>query len=92
MEALLPLAEHVTRRDPWTTPEMSDYLWNRTGGSIGSLRNLLGDAAIDAILSSKELVDRAGLDDVLLDQEAVRGQTDTPLSARMDTKQERGAV
>ncbi|WP_414119771.1 TniB family NTP-binding protein [Corynebacterium nuruki] len=72
MEALLPLAEHV----PGTldTPEMSDYLWNRTGGSIGSLRNLLGDAAIEAIFDSTEKITRPGLDAVILDQEAVRGQ------------------
>lgn len=86
MEALLPLAAHPV--GSLTTPEMSDYLWNRTGGSIGSLCNLLGDAAINAIFTGTELVDWAGLDEVLLDQEAVRGQTDTPLSARMDTKQE----
>ncbi|HIW91252.1 MAG TPA: TniB family NTP-binding protein [Candidatus Corynebacterium avicola] len=73
MEALLPLAAHVP--GTLTTEDMAAYLWNRTGGSIGSLRNLLGDAAIEAILSGSEKLTRAGLDDVILDQEAVRGQS-----------------
>lgn len=80
MEALLPLADHT----PGTlgTEEMAAYLWNRTGGSIGSLRNLLGDAAIEAILSGAEKITRRGLDDVLLDQEAVRGQTAAPTETK----------
>lgn len=89
MEALLPLAAHPT--GSLTTPEMSSYLWNRTGGSIGSLRNLLGDAAIDAIFAGTELVDRAGLDEVLLDQEAVRGQAQlTTMTKKTSTQEKAG--
>lgn len=75
MEELLPLAGH--QPGSLSTDEMSTYLWNRTGGSIGSLRNLLGDAAISAILSGAERIDRAGLDEVILDQEAVRASATT---------------
>lgn len=78
MEDLLPLARH--HPGSLSTDEMSTYLWNRTGGSIGSLRNLLGDAAISAILSGAERLDRAGLDSVILDQEAVRS------TAAMETR------
>ncbi|WP_297008865.1 hypothetical protein [uncultured Corynebacterium sp.] len=85
MEALLPLAAHPV--GSLTTPELAGYLWNRTSGSIGSLRNLLGDAAIDAIFSGKELVDRAGLDDVILDQEAVRGQKPQAAVPKKATRQ-----
>lgn len=85
MEALLPLANHP--EGSLSTPEMTDYLWNRTSGSIDSLRNLLGDAAIDAIFAGTELVDRAGLDEVLLDQEAVRGQAQLPAGAKRVAKQ-----
>ncbi|ETZ73219.1 bacterial TniB family protein [Mycobacteroides abscessus MAB_110811_1470] len=38
------------------------YLYDRTGGSIGSLRALLNDAAIAAIISGEELVSRKLLD------------------------------
>lgn len=75
MENLLPLVDHT----PGTldTPEMCSYLWNRTGGSIGSLRNLLGDAAITAILNGTERINRKSLDSVILDQEAVLASSDT---------------
>lgn len=85
METLLPLACHTV--GSLTTPEMADYLWNRTSGSIGSLRNLLGDAAIDAIFAGTELVDRAVLNGVILDQEAVRGQAAIPHGAKKVAKQ-----
>jgi len=38
------------------------YLYDRTGGSIGSLRALLSDAAIAAILSGEEQIGRRLLD------------------------------
>lgn len=87
MEELLPLARH--RPGTLSTDEMSTYLWNRTGGSIGSLRNLLGDAAIAAIMSGTERLDRAGLDAVILDQEAVRGQTGMPRDSRKNNRRTR---
>ncbi|MGP5641801.1 TniB family NTP-binding protein [Corynebacterium variabile] len=90
MEALLPLSAHIP--GTLTTENMAAYLWNRTGGSIGSLRNLLGDAAIEAILSRAERITRAGLDTVILDQEAVRGQAQIPPAAKTDAQRRRGAV
>lgn len=86
MEDLLPLARH--RPGALSTDEMSTYLWNRTGGSIGSLRNLLGDAAISAIMSGTERLDRAGLDSVILDQEAVRGQDRDATRLRGNTRRD----
>jgi hypothetical protein len=38
------------------------YLYDRTGGSIGSLRALLSDAAIAAILGGEEQIGRKLLD------------------------------
>ena len=38
------------------------YLYDRTGGSIGSLRALLSDAAIAAILDGAEQIGRQLLD------------------------------
>ncbi|MFX4270732.1 TniB family NTP-binding protein [Propionibacteriaceae bacterium Y1685] len=68
MEDLLPLANHPEG----SLEDEAAYLYHRTGGSIGSLRGLLGDAAIEAILTGKERVDRALMDDIILDEEAVR--------------------
>ncbi|WP_291473772.1 TniB family NTP-binding protein [Corynebacterium sp.] len=90
MEELLPLAAHTP--GTLTTDDIAAYLWHRTGGSIGSLRNLLGDAAIEAILSGAERITRTGLDTVILDQEAVRGQALVPPAAKTDAQRRRGAV
>lgn len=86
MEDLLPLSNH---REGLLEGEAS-YLFHRTGGSIGSLRGLLGDAAIEAILSGRERVDRALMDEIILDEEAVRGAKDAvspgPSPTRARTK------
>lgn len=71
MEDLLPLSNHPEG----LLEEEAAYLFHRTGGSIGSLRGLLGDAAIEAILSGRERVDRALRDEIILDEEAVRRTT-----------------
>lgn len=46
IESILPLANHT----PGSLADLACHLYDRTGGSIGSLRALLGDAAIAAIL------------------------------------------
>lgn len=58
VETLLPLGRHAAG----TLETEATYLYDRTGGSIGSLRALLNDAAIAAIISGAELVDRKLLD------------------------------
>lgn len=58
IEALLPLGRHVAGS---LDSEMA-YLYDRTGGSIGSLRALLSDAAIGAILGGEEQIGRRLLD------------------------------
>jgi hypothetical protein len=66
IEAMLPLADHT----PGSLVAQDMYLYQRTGGSIGSLRGLLGDAAIAAIIDGVERIDRALLDDTLTDHSA----------------------
>ena len=58
IEALLPLGRHAAGS---LETEVA-YLYDRTGGSIGSLRALLSDAAIAAILGGEEQVGRKLLD------------------------------
>ena len=54
IEALLPLGRHPAG----SFETEATYLYDRTGGSIGSLRALLNEAAIAAIISGEELVNR----------------------------------
>ncbi|MCV7433729.1 ATP-binding protein [Mycolicibacterium bacteremicum] len=72
VEALLPLGRHAAG----TLETEATYLYDRTGGSIGSLRALLNDAAIAAIISGDELVNRKLLDitstDFAADEAAAR--------------------
>lgn len=58
IEALLPLGRHT----PGSLETETTYLYDRTGGSIGSLRALLNDAAIAAILDGEERIGRKLLD------------------------------
>ena len=58
IEALLPLGRHAAG----SLETEVVYLYDRTGGSIGSLRALLSDAAIAAILGGEEQVGRKLLD------------------------------
>lgn len=63
LESLLPLANH-----PCGSLEgEAHYLYHRSGGSIGSLRGLLGDAAIMAIQDGTEKVSRRLLDSIITD-------------------------
>lgn len=66
VEELLPLASHK----PGTLEGMSGYLYDRTGGSIGSLRLLVSKAAQLAMDDGSERVDRAKLVQVRIDQNA----------------------
>lgn len=75
MEDLLPLADHPTG----SLGDMATYLYHRTSGSVGSLRTLLGDAAIGAIIMGTERVDRELLDDTILDEESARLANVAPL-------------
>lgn len=47
LELRLPLADHK----PGTLTNLSKYLWHRTGGSLGSLTNLLFGAATDVLVA-----------------------------------------
>lgn len=78
MEDLLPLSDHPEG----LLEDEAAYLFHRTGGSIGSLRGLLGDAAIEAILSGRERVDRALMDEIILDEEAVRRTSESATTDR----------
>lgn len=68
-EAQLPLANHPSG----SLVKLSSYLWERTGGSIGSLGRLLTGAAVDAIDADdpkSERITRALLDGQYLDHAA----------------------
>ena len=86
LEALLPLRRH--RRGTLSTH--ATYLFDRTGGSIGSLRALLTDAAIAAIQEHTEPIDRHLLESIPTDRAATehhtaittRARTRTPATAR----------
>jgi hypothetical protein len=58
------------RHKPGTLIEMAPYLHQRTGGMIGSLDQLIYEAANDAISDGTEKVTRKHLDAVILDTAA----------------------
>lgn len=66
VEDLLPLANHQTG----TLEADAAYLWHRTSGSIGTLRALLVDAAIEAIDTGTEMINRQLLDTLATDEAA----------------------
>jgi Bacterial TniB protein len=68
MEASLRLHRH----QPGTLTKMSEYLFGRTGGMIGSLSQLVRGAAILAIQDGTEQITRALLDLVPVDHAAQR--------------------
>jgi len=67
-EAELPLRDH----EAGTLASLSNYLYQRTGGSIGSLGRLITDAAIEAINNPKlpEKVNEILLDTITIDHTA----------------------
>ncbi|EUA46211.1 ATP-binding protein [Mycobacteroides abscessus] len=85
IEALLPLGQHPEG----SLGPLATYLYDRTGGSIGSLRALLSDAAIAAIDEGTERIDRTLLDTIATDRasEEYRGtparEPDTPRRLRI---------
>lgn len=71
-KGLLPGFENellLTAHEPGTLRDLSDYLFERTGGSIGSLARLVTGAALRAITDPKlpERVDRSLMDTIRLD-------------------------
>jgi hypothetical protein len=75
IEALLPLGCHAEG----SLASLAGYLYDRTGGCIGSLRALLTDAAIAAILDGAEKIDHKLLDTVPTDHAAEEFRTRTPV-------------
>jgi hypothetical protein len=75
IESLLPLGRHAEG----SLAALASYLYDRTGGSIGSLRALLTDTAIAAILDGAEKIDRKLLDTVPTDHAAEEFRTRTPV-------------
>ncbi|WP_078322430.1 ATP-binding protein [Mycobacteroides chelonae] len=75
IEALLPLSRH----NEGSLASAAPYLYDRTGGSIGSLRALLSDAAIAAIDDGSEMVNRALLDTVATDRASEEFRVGTPV-------------
>ena len=65
-EDALPLHSHKTK----SLMAMHAYLFDRTGGSIGSLAKLLTNAARQSILDGSEAVTREHLDEQVLDSAA----------------------
>lgn len=62
----LPLLKQV----PGTLREYASYIWDRTSGSVGSVRALLAGAARAAISSGTEQIDRTALDAIRIDAHA----------------------
>ena len=77
MEASLRLHRHK----PGTLVELAPYLHRRTGGMIGSLDQLIYEAANDAISDGTEKVTKKHLDAVILDT-AAEEQRETPAPRR----------
>jgi hypothetical protein len=78
LEALLPLHKH--RRG--SLAGHATYIYDRTGGSIGSLRALLTDAAIAAIQEETERIDRPLLESIQTDRAATEHHADVKTHAR----------
>jgi hypothetical protein len=60
----------LTRHPPGSLVAQAGYLFDRTGGSLGSLRALLADAATDAILTHTERLTKTLLDATPTDRQA----------------------
>jgi AAA domain len=68
--ATLEGALRLGRHRPGTFVRLDRYLYERTGGMIGSLLHLVRAAAIDAILDHSERITKASFDAVMLDHAA----------------------
>lgn len=58
----------LTRHEPKSLSGDAEYLWARTGGSLGALASLIQQAAYDAIVEAGEQITREVLDAITLDQ------------------------
>lgn len=68
LESMLRLHRHT----PGTLVQLDEYLYQRTGGMIGSLSQLIRGAAILAIEDHSEKITRTLLDDIPVDHAATR--------------------
>ncbi|MFE0448150.1 TniB family NTP-binding protein [Streptomyces fungicidicus] len=66
MEDALVLYKH----QPGTLISLWKYLHRRTGGNISSLAELVREAAVDAVLTGEERIDRALLDNIVINEHA----------------------
>lgn len=66
LEQILRLHRH----EPGALLRHAEYLYQRTGGMIGSLSHLIREAAIEAILDNTEHITKTTLDGVALDYAA----------------------
>ena len=67
---------------PGSLVALSAYLYGRTGGYIVSLSHLIREAAISAILTGTERIDKRALDSVALDHAAVQETAEAQRTAR----------
>lgn len=77
-EKLLVLARH----EMGNLQKLDGYLYDRTGGSIGSLRSLLADAAASAVLNGTERITRSLLDGLTTDRQAEEFTSSLPRDRR----------
>ncbi|WP_433521293.1 TniB family NTP-binding protein [Nocardia pseudovaccinii] len=85
--ATLEQALRLHRHKPGTLARHGEYLYQRTGGMLGSLSHLIRGAAVDAILDGTEKITKAHLDAIALDRAA---QHRTRPADRKDAKHHRG--
>lgn len=67
---------------PGTLVSLADYLYGRTGGYIVSLSHLIREAAIYAILTGAERIDKPVLESIELDHAAVRDAAEAKRKTR----------
>ena len=85
MAALIATLETLLRlhcHRPGTLTALAEYLYQRSGGMIGSLSQLIRGAAILAIEDGIEQITRDLLDVVPVDYAAERGSTTRPEAGR----------
>ena len=79
--AAMEQALRLHRHQPGTLVELAPHLHDRTGGMIGSLDQLIHEAANDAITDGTEKITKAHLDAVILDI-AAQAQFNPPRQRR----------
>jgi iron-sulfur cluster repair protein YtfE (RIC family) len=71
---------------PGTLAALADYLYGQTGGYIVSLSHLIREAAIYAILTGAERIDKQVLEHVELDHAAVEEAAESQRRATQKTR------